>query len=383
MIYAAVIGYRNGSSEGVLNKVITQYKEMKKLNNSAKLFLFTYQDFKLEYIDENIRIFVLKSRNWHTKRSNIFNIIEKNLCDGEILYIRYPLADKTLYDFLFRIKNYRIKIFFEFQTIEKNELLGNLSINNFIKYMFELFYRRKCLKLISGGICVTNEIKEYNKTFIENDKLFVVGNGIDEIRLNDRIFDEKKIISNNIILVFVGNITEWSGLEKLFNILDKYNYNVNIEDIDYNLFLNVIGEGLFYEKFKNSYSNNNIIFHGYKKDHELYDILLKSHIGVGSLYPSKRKVKEGSNLKNRLYSSFGLPIIKCDIDTDFDYSDFCVDNELFININETLDDFVDGIRKLISTYDGKPNKLISFTKNELLWETKIQKIMKFIGNKNE
>ena len=169
-------------------------------------------------------------------------------------------------------------------------------------------------------------------------------------------------------------MTNWHGIDRLVIAINNfqkvnhlYKFSINlVGDIDHNLFINdyIIKE---YKK-----KGNKIVYHGLKKDKELFEVVDISHIGVGSLGLKILNNYNRSELKIREYTAYGIPFIMEADDKEFD-SNF---NFLF-KINK--DDYLIDINKVINWYTNLdseiPINMRKFAFDKLDYKIKVKELL--------
>lgn len=373
-MYVCLIPEFNGANSGVYNKVTAQHSAF--MNNymvsSHKTLIYTFgrkSSFPENKSDKIIVFEAKKSKNKLARKteflkSALHEILEYN---PDYVYIRYPLSSYALFQFFRVLKRHKVKIITEFQTIEENELRIANNIVSKIKLYIEMFFRKFTLKYIDVVVGVTNEIIEHKRRIINNDHVlfYVMGNGID----CSKIPTIKETNPTQLNLVYLGNVTHWSGIDTIITELDKMSWKYYEKEIVFH----VIGTGLMYDDFKNKYESSRVIFHGFLNLNDIREILGKSDIAFGSFSPETRGIVEGSNLKNREYAINGLPIIKKDLDVDFDYN--VNTSEFYYNYSNEGFDLA--FSKLIHDIEFKRN-IQKFAIETLSWESKISRFIDFV-----
>lgn len=248
--------------------------------------------------------------------------------DPDIVYMRsllwYPGLGKIL-------KNR--KVILEGNTLFRNELQVSGS---FYSRLFNTIGESKICSQISGVVGVTNEITEYYLK--QNDKIqgTTIGNGylLDNIKsLNGLEIPPK---NEKPQMIFVGSPgMPWHGINHFFEMAQL------LPDFDFHLVGPKIDQGL---------KLPNLIQHGYMGKDELFKLYHSIDIAVGSLALYKIGMSEGSTLKVKEYTAFGIPTIVNHIDIDLHGQEFILElpsRENFVREN------LEQIKNFVQKWKGK------------------------------
>jgi glycosyltransferase involved in cell wall biosynthesis len=376
ILYLAHIGSGDGSSIGVINKILGQVKAIKKFT-SIKCIIY-YSKTRPVISESSLKDDILIVPNISNykiyrrfKMVKSYNLFSRLYSDANIL-IRFQTIDPFFLIYLFF--NRKRKLFFERQSKELYESILTASVSNFGFSLFDYLMYPIASKFIDGEIAVTKEIAEYLKRRNRTGKIIVVPNGIESRYINTF----PKFDVSTIKLCFAGNITKWSGLNYLIYELERIQFKLN----GANLILYIIGEGICLRDIKmiaeNINQKANIKFLGALNGEEKEKVLLESNIGISSLNSKRRHLKEGSNLKNREYCLFGLPFIKVDSDPDFDNKNGTCD--FFRNINDR-GDIINKLSELVEVLYTKNEiryEMNDYANKYLSWDTKIKAYINMI-----
>lgn len=320
--------------------------------------------------------------------SNYFDKINKEF----VVLMRYNFASIELYDF---VKKYGKCIFFEHNTIEEFELksvikkykirdflylIRNKKIHEYLHILQKLKIEKQIggniLNYVRGGICVTNEIAEYEISRCKFYKTLVSSNPIPYFKHLNKSFDLKDLNGLFKIVFISGGAYHWHGFERWLLSLKKFKNNNVIQTF-------IVGEITQHNRKIVKYLKK----HGHKIEEinyldpsSLSDFLKDKHLGIGSLGLYKNNMQEACPLKSREYIANGLPILIGYFDTDFSKSEFndyvyrIENNKSLINIDNLLSWLYDIYNRNLSlnnlydslhehTYDKKISKIINFIKN--------------------
>lgn len=376
ILYLAHIGSGDGSSIGVINKILGQVKAIKKLTSIKCIIYYskTRPAINESSLKDDIFIVPNISNNKLYRRIKMiksYNLFSRIYSEANIL-IRFQTMDPFFLIYLFL--NRKRKLFFERQSKELYESVLTASLSNFSLALFDYLIYPIVSKLIDGEIVVTKEIAEYLKRRNRTGRFIIVPNGIE----SKYIGTFPKFDISTIKLCFAGNITKWAGLNYLIYELERIQFKLN----GANLILYIIGEGIYLRDIKmiaeNINQKENIKFLGALNGKEKEKVLLKSNIGISSLNSKRRHLKEGSNLKNREYCLFGLPFIKVDSDPDFDNKNETRD--FFRNIDDR-GDIINKLSELVEVLYTKSMiryEMNNYANKYLSWDTKIESYINMI-----
>jgi glycosyltransferase involved in cell wall biosynthesis len=384
----AIIGdMSSGATRGVHDKVCAQGEAISNLGYETRSFFGVSGALCENLEDTKQRKFIHydTSASKLSRKSLIFSNIfmELEKFEPDILYFRYPLADYALNNFLKTLRSRfpDLIIATERQTKELPELLARKSASNLVKFTFELMFRKAVQRKIDFNIGVTQEICSYISGYYPKSRCITCGNGIPA----DQISNYAVPVDNDtgaISLIFVGNITPWCGLDQLVQQLSKINFKYGDDDI----FLDIVGDGVALPQLKKAVGEDfpNVIFHGFQKGQDLDTLLSRSNFAIGALNNQKRLLKEGSNLKLRLYCAKGIPFLLGEFDTDFSMSDkagvFFVEKRSGTDFGSADLENVLQFAKSCSTQRELRNDMISFARSNLTWDVKLAKVFAQLSN---
>lgn len=378
----AVIGNPNsGSTRGVFDKVSAQVNALTASGYTAKGFLGIAAPHKIPPGPADITGVPFTSPYGKLfRRAAFFSGVLKQLAafDPEILYLRYPLSDPALFAFLKRLRRAhpKIVVLTERQTKEIPELLTRKSLSNLAKSGAEWLFRKPVQRLVNINVGVTQEICDYIHSYAPAARCIPCGNGIPSDIL-DKPRPALERDGNSIRLVFVGNITLWSGLEFVIGHLYQRQFKHNGKTVH----LDVIGDGVFLEQLKLQFpdTGGNVIYHGFLSGDALWEKITAADLALGALNNKKRLLTEGSNLKLRLYAAFGVPFVLSEYDTDFSASEEARRFYLDVSGKDGVDaDCIDEMLDFATTHAGRETlsaEMRDFTRKTLTWEVKMQKIL--------
>lgn len=240
-----------------------------------------------------------RENNW--KKMLIDNSI--NYGEFEYMYIRKPSLSLKFYSILWYIKkkNPSIKIMMEIPTypntneyhgIKKIMVLKSINCERKLKKVVDYILTYSRDKMIWGIPCLN------------------IANCVDYNSITPR--ENYEPIKNTIRLTFVATFMFWHGADRIIKGVLQYKGN-------YNVILNIVGNGVEIENLKKISNNDKrIIFHGFKTNEEMNKIFNNTDIAIDSLGRHRSGISYNSSLKGKEYSARGIPIISA-VKTEFDY----------------------------------------------------------------
>ena len=282
------------------------------------------------------------------------------------IYVRYDYCFDDIYFFNFiKNKTNRSKVILEFPTYPYDSHFPSHNFN------LEKSRRKSILEEI---YCITSPSLVDS---IDDIDVLNFNNGYFNINNPYKSTNTALINDINIQFVMSANFAIWHGVERFFYSLDsflKYNSKWSIKVL-------LIGESP-YKTFLQNLAielklNQYVTFLGFKNHDELPLYYENSSCGIGSLSLSKENLSQSSTLKSKEYLHFGLPVI-------YAGNDFILDNSPYTkrvpNDDSNLDFRV--ILNFIEELNNIPlirNKINSYHKEEISWNSFAQKLLKIIG----
>lgn len=226
----------------------------------------------------------------------------------DFYYYRGLTAERNLLKFL---KKHPGRVIFEINTIIRQEYKLRKAYD---KLILNLVYMKKILNNAAACITVTNEIAESLKQVTGEELLTkTISNGVDVKSFP--LITQRKNKGKELNLIFVGNIAEWHGLDRVIRGLIEYRGEYKIDFF-------IVGDSPLCEEYKilarSCPENVDITFTGLLFDTDLDLIFDKCDIAIASLGLHRINLKEGSILKTREYLSRGLPLILAYTDIDIE-----------------------------------------------------------------
>lgn len=228
----------------------------------------------------------------------------------DYLIMRYGTSDYSTY---WLVKKLKGKIIYESNTNEIEQLKlrykGILKSPSWVTYEFlnEKYYAPSILKKVAAIVCVTDEIRDYQKNRVNPKllpKIVTITNGInvESFQLAPMVQDFD--VSYSFMMV-CGVDAIWHGLDKIIDSIIAAKFNIR---------LFIIGN------LPKKYDHERIFYKGELNQKEISQLIISEHIccGIGSLAIERIKIKEAAPLKVREYLSRGLPVVYSYYDTDID-----------------------------------------------------------------
>lgn len=272
-------GYKGGNSTFALNHMIYLNKLKKKIilidDNPSQTY---------DLIPKGIKIFKIKNNKFSfDTNAKLKNIIINNLEKKKIFITNYAFIIKYFSIFINLKKNTKIIL-----TIHSGLL--NLKIKNYIAgFLFSLIYS-KIDYLYFGS---SSAKKWWKKKFpwMEIEKSLVHYNGV---KLNKKLKYRK--LKKTINISFVGRLENENNPRFFIDIAQQF-----LKDRQ-NVFFNIYGDGSTKKELETSFSNKKIIFHGWRKENEIFKntdlIIITSPVNNYPYVALEAK-------------SFGIPAVVC------------------------------------------------------------------------
>jgi hypothetical protein len=280
-----LISWNYTPHNGVVNKIFDQLNIW---NKDSEIILIWLEGSRKKIVFEhniNFKFYIFNVRYNFLQYNNIINLV--NDINPDFIYVRYPFFHPLLY----LICNNK-KTILEINTLEKREMLINLKNNKnpkfFLNFLIFILSRKKYLKSAKLLFFVTNELMNHPDYFIYKKKYFIPNS----INLNSRLDIKRVNLSGRINLLFIGTEGHiWHGIDKLLKLAEQtlmYDYHI---------------VGI------NGISNKNIFYYGKQDSTQIYDLMKKINICIGSLSMSSLGLTEACPLKTREYIASGFPIV--------------------------------------------------------------------------
>ena len=285
-----VVAY-GAESLGVAKKIEDQILAWRA--NKPKLLLFVITDSQgasiWRKIDVDSKILIEKKGILRYLSRSFFLYLAKRKTQ-KILYIRetFPIPYLNIFKGPLWI--------LEVQTIQENELL----LRSTFRFKLYKLLQKSWNSKFHGVVFISNELSRLLKNSYKQSQSIVISNGINLKRFNENVISDSK---DELQFLFIGSLDqEWQGTEQLVE-LAKF-----MPDVTFNL----IGE------FNNKLEvPSNVIFHGFLKPDQYFEIASKCRLAFGTLNQQITGMSEASPLKVREYLALGLPVVIRYIDTDF------------------------------------------------------------------
>jgi len=225
------------------------------------------------------------------------------------------------------VERYGRQIIFEHNTIEQAEILlmQREHFNRrpfswswgYLKYAAQTHVMKSTeesrlgpaiLSHVLGGICVSDEIRHYERDRYKHYRAVTVANGAEKLthlNLTAPPLDEELVVT-----MLIGSEAIWHGSEGLFAGL------MLNPTLSKRVVIKIIGIDQPTSFTWPSPHNHRVEWLGKRTKHEISELLNHCHIAVGTLALYKKSMKEASPLKVRECLMLGLPMIIGYFDTD-------------------------------------------------------------------
>jgi hypothetical protein len=316
IIYIAYLPVLDDSL-GVLKKIIGQ-SECLNANGVGIHVVVFYKDDS-NYLDYNTfpKYFeLIKYPYYGIKRplqllllwNNISMLAQKS--EYDLVYFRYPGASYFLYRLL---KNNKNKIILEHNSNELFEIKMRSRKPKFDVWK-EKYFAKISFKYALGNVGKSSDFASHQEFKVGYKlNLKTITNGV-FVRDFNSVETPKNKSKNSISIIFVGNISKWHGLERLFIGIKNNN-----SKIKYKLYL--VGKKEVFLDLINKYDLNRLIndkirLTGFKTGYELNELFNKADFAIGSLGLHRLQIFNGVPLKHREYLSRGIPFVYSGNDED-------------------------------------------------------------------
>jgi len=314
---------------GYLPKLLGQVRAFSRSGLCIRFLYFSrgqlqFQDYGSDDYSSKITTIVSDIGNLFFKRWHLFHQAWLYLLDSEVnfIYIRYNPFDPFLVIFLFLVR-WRCKavqqVLVEIPTYPYDKYLLSSGLLSFasMQLLLDLVSRPFLHWFVNRSVVVN----------CRNPKVFgmpviSITNGVDV----DSYAPHTPLFTStgSVRLVFVGNIQDGHGLDRLVHGLARY-YGDSPECTP-DVTLTVIGggESSLRELCQKMGVLDKVKFVGHQEGAGLDDYLRDATIGVGVLASHRINLGDFSPLKHREYCARGLPFIYDGNDTSFRDTDFAL-----------------------------------------------------------
>lgn len=337
-------------TSSVQNKVLSQIKHLNLVGVKCTGAFFTTEVKEITKMNELADFIPVEKSFWKYfinigQRKNLDMAIEKHLTEVyneyDIIYFRYPGATRK---FSAITKKFGNKIVIENQAKEIPEMISLVKNERFkfkLGYLFyfyefgiytilqEYFFGKRVLKRIKGGIAVTKEVADYEKSRVPSFNTHVVGNGIEFE--NYKVADEANFNGldiNFFVLIGANTSSPTHGVDRLIRSVknNSSKYFIHLHIFSKSNYESVIGE------------NYEIKYEGYLSNEELTRKLINMHFAIGGLASFRKSILFGSALKVREYFARGFPIIMASKDEDIENSEIAKQFVIQVpNVEDNID----------------------------------------------
>jgi len=381
LLYIAINDFSDPQSAGVKKKILGEISALKKFGFNVILSRFEENRLIIQQDGKITPIWTARLRKLRRIKmyQKILGWLKSENRRVDVLYLRYPLMDPFLKQFLKTIKN-RLNCIsiIEIPTFpydkEPKKLLRKLTLHNLDK-----IYRKGLNTYVNLVVSPSSESKIFSITNI------YIQNGIDikNIKLHKRINLTRKTLN----IIGVANLSHWHGYDRVIEGLREYNSK---EKQVIKTVFHVVGNGQALNQLKNLVEKYNlqqyVIFHGFKIGDELDKLFNSSHIAIGSLGVHRKGLMQTAELKAREYCARGIPFVCSSYDPDFP-EDFpfvfrVSPDETPLNIESIINFY----KEISEKYPDYPVRMRKYAEKNLTWDVKMKPIIdkiKELLNNNE
>jgi len=311
----------------VKDKIVQIVHQFNQNDTNTHCKFFTVEVNQPEQMNDQVQMLPVPKtikkyfKSWHQHRINIqtvFNFIESNHQDYDVIFFRYPGANKALYD---GMKKFGSKILFEHNSkeLEEHKLIFKDSKFGLNPSQFLTWYQNKklvlgsekkwgpkVLSLAKMGVAVTDDIANYEKERANGQyNCETSPNGIIVRSVKFRPFvpyDGKNLAV--ALISGASTAAPYLGVDRILEGLKKYTGDVNIT-------LYCVGKIFTKEKdlVKAMSAIKQIQVVGELDGNGLDKFFDKIHISLGSIGLHRIYMKEGSVMKVNDSLSRGVPVV--------------------------------------------------------------------------
>lgn len=378
---------------GITQKTLSIARALEEKNCVVRIISFS-PDLNLPILTSNKIDFIFypAEKKW----SRIHLWLEENILPNEIIWFRYPFAN---HDFFLLTKKWGRQMVLEHNTFETEEALltqkktwkkiGLRFTKSFLKFSWDTFIKKETdehrwgplvLKNVLGGITVTNEISDFEISRYPGYKTFVLPNCIDQSDWPDLNSLERTFFQphHQKWVMVIGNLSEWHGLKRLFQILEQQLPKEIGVQID------LIGIDDLKKFAIRPHPQIQIRCLGKMKSSALQKQLLEYDLAIGSLSLHQIGLSEASPLKVREYWRCGLPVLLAYQDSA------CLENKVLDNFNITIPNDISPIpigkiTLFLQQLNTQPNWKVALqneAKKTITYNSKSESLIQFLIDLN-
>ena len=332
----------------------------------------------VRYIKFREKIFPFNYFDFFFRR---YRIIEKsvNLKRYDFIILRYPFGDPSGVKFTLKYNVITVHHSLEisrYKSYLKEKLSPLIRGLKIIRLKLEVLFGPKILEHAKGIIGVTDEIRKAELSRINNDiPSAAISNGITVKNISHTGY--KKFDGTNLDLVMiVGSINPWHGLDRMISALNRYKGNVRVK-------LHIVGniDKVDLQHISSDFSRIN--FYGFKEGTELDEIMKNMNIAISTMSLFRKNLNEACSLKTREYTARGIPFVLAYQDTDLQHvdkkhrfylpmanNDSMIEMDQIINFAKHMSTFSNG--ESISDY------MRAYALRHMDWSAKVKQYIEFV-----
>ena len=304
---------------GVAQKTFAMAEAMRSSGREVMLVAISDQP-KPDVLPAFLEIRTVPTADYLHEAHRFFEALNQN----DLVLFRYSPASQGLLNL---VERYGRQIIFEHNTIEQAEILlmQREHFNRqpfswswgYFKYAAQTHVMKSTeesrlgpaiLSHVLGGICVSDEIRHYERDRYKHYRAVTVANGAEKLthlNLTAPPLDDELVVT-----MLIGSEAIWHGYERLFAGL------MLNPTLSKRVVIKIIGIDQPTSFKWPSPHNHRVEWLGKRTKQEISELLNHCHIAVGTLALYKKSMKEASPLKVRECLMLGLPMIIGYFDTD-------------------------------------------------------------------
>jgi hypothetical protein len=362
ILYYTKINFAEQGNSGIIKKVFSQVKALRKHGLECDLFYFQNNECILEKTNGEKQVWSFENK-WKRIQFQYFSYLQHiDFQQYNAIYIRHfflhPLATLML-------KNWKKQNYYE--QARKDSFKEQWT------YRMDLWLT----PLLKRSVDVILTFSPFEKIY-----------GIPTLRTSNGIDTDgvavlpKPIFKNELHILGLANVQHWHGFDRVIRGIKAY----YASDCYIEVYLHIVGRGdeipLLEKLIDSDVLKKYVLFHGAKYGKDLDIFFEKSHIALSSLGMHRIGVANGetSNLKLREYCAKGMPFINGyldrDLPSDFPYALQVAADESAIDIQQVISFY----KNLLVENSDFPEQLNQFAKDHLTWEAKLKVVVDYLKN---
>ena len=363
-------------ASGITKKIHYQVKGLRENGHEVHLcsYGFDERDHRCRFIDNQvIRDYGIGKLAALRQRFDYDCIYDYCKLNGiQFVYARCNQnADPILIRFFKRLKQIGIKTVMEIPTYPYDQEFVNFPWDIKLRLKVDRLFRNQLSKEMAAIITFSDEQRIFGQRTIR------ISNGVDFDSIP--LHQYQAPADGSIHLVGVAEVHTWHGYDRLIAGLGEYYKNTpNPRQV----YFHIVGGVSANERYKANKFHpgmqaiidkygipDRIIFHGQLFGDALDEVFNQSCFAIGSLARHRSGITIIKTLKNREYTTRGIPFIYSEQDSDFDNQPYVIKaqpDESPIDVQQILD--------FIDHHQFEP-EVIRKTVEKLSWKIQMQKVI--------